>query len=328
MSLFEQLYTYRQKEGRNDRENFLTELLAAMLRTYPQLLAIFLARIGLGHTIADCKIEVKTQVGYPEGRPDIIITSDSGNLLVLVECKLESEEGDNQLLRYEEIIKRCEPAYHAVVFLTKYYEPPRPGSAKHLRWHDLYSMSQQIADGGDLLAGFQDYLKLHNLHHPMTFLLTDLIALENIQAATRKMDEVLTPIAPLVRALVGGYYQNSVSRNQLHNGWYVLSGKLFGANLEVGFWSHQGGTVCCYCLVDGGSQDAGSNGVFEAIRLAWNLPHDTPLNYLECSEPMLRFITGGEDGADTVAMRSWFEARLQELAQAVSQATAGNTANV
>ncbi len=321
VSLFERLYVYRQKEGKNDRENYLTELLAGVLRATPQLLEALLGRVGLGQ-VAGQALEVQTQVSHPEGRPDISIRSADGKVMLLVECKLEAGEGDEQLSRYEAILARCGPVYGVVLFLTKYYEPPRAGQVQYLRWHDLYALSGKV-EGGELLEGFREYLALHSLHLHMSFSPIDLLTLENIQANLRKMDEVLNTVEPLFRGAAGGSYQNTQSRLRwLSSGWYGFNAAISGSQVEVGFWSYQGGPVHCFCLAHFDGQMIGSGNFQRELREAWGLPQDSDLSNLERSEPVVKFMAVGQDGADVAEMVKWFEGRLRELGAAVAASTA------
>lgn len=312
MSFFERLYTYRQKEGKHERENFLTELLAGILRTNPVLLQAFIRWAGLSVEQADMP-EVRTQVHHPEGIPDLVISTTDGKLLLLVECKLEAKEGTEQLKRYEAILARCAAPQSAVVFLTKYYEPPSAGAVRYLRWHQLYAMSKQAAGDG-LLTEFQQYLAFHNLHHPMSFTPTDLLVLENIAATTRKMDEVLSSLETLFREVTGSYNQTSRTRSgKLNGGWYGMSHKFLGITLDVGFWSYQGETAVCFYIVETDKAIRAVGDFQHALRTTWGLPDVQDPAYLELAVPIIRFMSGDGEGSDVTAMRKWFEDRIIEL---------------
>jgi hypothetical protein len=252
MSFFERLYTYRQKEGKSDRENFLTELLAGVLRTSEPLTSKLLRTAGLPAAVASEELIIETQTRYAEGIPDLIVRTSDNRILLLVECKVEAEEGDKQLLRYEAILKRLHPTYGAALYLTKYYETVREGHplTRYMRWYDIYRLACQVT-GGELLEEFKLYLTHHSLHHPMSFTTTDLLALESIRGTIRTMDEALSGVDLLVRESMSDSNQKTATRSgKLHKGWYGMNAWRHGVNLEVGFWSNGGQPANCFFLIE------------------------------------------------------------------------------
>lgn len=323
MSLFEKLYSYREKEGKNDRENYLTELFAGVLRLNPTMATALLRRAGLGEAgEAIGPLVIETQTRHPEGIPDLTIRSPDSRLLLLVECKIEAGEGDDQLARYEAILTRLQPQRGAVLYLTKYYEAPQAGhtQVRYLRWYEVYQLADAVAlPNGEILQGFKDYLTYHSLNHPMSFTTTDLLALESIRGTIRTMDEVLTGIEQLVRESMSDINQKTASRSgKLWDGWYGMKAERHGVKFEVGFWSNGGQPAVCFFIVETGYPvaepvDSLGVGFQSALREAWKLPTETDLRYLELSKPMTSFMTGRQDGADVQAMRTWFVERMQEL---------------
>jgi len=85
MSFFERLYTYRQKEGKHERENFLTELLAEVLRSSRPLAISLLNKAGLPSVPSDKELIVETQIRYQEGIPNIVVRTLDNDTLLLVE---------------------------------------------------------------------------------------------------------------------------------------------------------------------------------------------------------------------------------------------------
>lgn len=320
MSFFERLYAYRQKDGKNDRENFLTELLAEMLRTSRPLALSLLSKAGITPVAASMALIVETQVRYQEGIPDLVVRTLDNSILLLVECKLEAEEGNSQLARYEAILERVCPTHGATLYLTKYYEAPREGHplTRYIRWHDVFKLVSELP-GEALLENFKAYLAYHSLHHPMSFTTTDLLALESIRGTIRTMDEALSGVDLLVREAISDSNQKTATRSgKLHLGWYGMNAWRHGINLEVGFWSDGGQPSNCFFLVETSypvlePTDLQQSSFQYALREAWKLSHDTELTYIELLRPVTSFMNGKQDGTDVQAMRAWFIDRMREF---------------
>jgi hypothetical protein len=320
MSFFERLYTYRQKDGKNDRENFLTELLAEMLRNSRPIALRLLNKAGIPPIAASTALIIETQARYQEGIPDLVVRTLDNSILLLVECKLEAAEGDSQLARYEAILKRLLPAHGATLYLTKYYEAPREGHplTRYMRWYDVYRMASELSGGG-LLEDFKAYLACHSLHHPMSFTTTDLLALESIRGTIRTMDEALSGVDLLIREAISDSNQKTATRSgKLHLGWYGMNAWRHGVNLEVGFWSDGGQPSNCFFLVESNypvlePTNSQQSSFQHALREAWKLSHDTKLTYIELLRPVTSFMNGKQDGADVQAMRAWFIDRMREF---------------
>src|SRR5258708_10534852 len=102
-SLFERLYKNKQSEqGRNQKENFLTEIFAYCLRSDLNFRNKFLKFIGC---IEDCKdFDCVTQFSHNEfGRPDILIKIDN-HTMIIIECKVDSTQSETQLNRYAKFL--------------------------------------------------------------------------------------------------------------------------------------------------------------------------------------------------------------------------------
>lgn len=96
-SFFTNLFAYRQRENNSPLENFLTEIFAYCLQSDKDFRRSFFKiclKINNGG-----RFFISTQNEYEEyGRPDIEIELD--NYSILIENKVDSAEGFNQLNRY------------------------------------------------------------------------------------------------------------------------------------------------------------------------------------------------------------------------------------
>lgn len=131
MSLFQNLLNLHV--GITQEENFFTEIFVSVLKRDHAILKQFLSQI-VGMRIQSDSIRVESQVYYPAfkghemgSRPDVVIRLYSKNHydVVIIESKLGSREGKNQLDRYAiQAIKRFSDARHRyLLYITRSYDP-------------------------------------------------------------------------------------------------------------------------------------------------------------------------------------------------------------
>ena len=322
MNLFERLYRYREKAGKHERENYLTELLAVVLEHYPPLITRLCEHAKL--TVpAGSSFRVRTQVSYAHGQPDIVLESVAGDIFLLIECKLEAGEGHEQLKRYQRIVQAENATQRGIIFLTKYYESPDDPLVAPLRWYQLFSFLIPLS-AGELLTLFRDYLIYHRLHKPMNFLAADLIALEQMQATITKMDEVLNPLEWEFRKYLGGTGQYTKTRSaKLAEGWYGYWRYIGTACFSAGFQCSPGEIPWCFIEVESWNcapiptQDGPEANRFQqALRTVWSITAEK-LSYLAVTKPVTSFMSAEDDGV--VAMRNWFSTHFAQLNTTLEQ---------
>jgi hypothetical protein len=322
VNLFERLYRYREKAGKHERENYLTELLASVLEMNSGLCHRLCAYANLS-VPTGTKFRVRTQVSYAEGQPDIILESVAHDLLLLIECKLEAGQGHKQLERYQLIVEASDAPHKGIIFLTKYYELPGDPSISCLRWYQLFSFLPQLPTG-EILTLFEKYLVSHQLHKPMNFLPADLVALEQIQSTIAKMDEVLSPIEWQFREYLGGTGQYTKSRApKLAEGWYGYWRYIGSTLFRVGFEFEAGSMPWCLivaeswnCAEEPISSGPNANKVQQALRESWGIP-EAKLSYLAVTKPVASFSSNQDDGV--VAMREWFQNHFEQMNAVLEQ---------
>lgn len=317
MTLFERLYCYREKAGKHERENYLTELLAGTLERCSVLCHRLCEYAGVPMP-AGTAFRVRTQVPYSTGRPDLVLDAEAGGLLLLIECKLEAGEGPGQLESYQHIAQTSPATHKAILFLTKYYEPPRPlPGLAYLRWHQMFGFIQQLPlPVSETVTLFSDYLTHHRLHHTMSLTAADLLALEQIAATTAKMDEVLYSVEWLFRDKLGSTYQHTKSRSShLAEGWYGYWRDLHGVVYAAGFRGQgKDGLPSCFVSARSGnglSDTVAVNSFQHALHSAWNLSNQ-PLDKLEASQSLAKFLAS-DDSTPLEAMREWFKMQFIAL---------------
>ena len=100
-SIFSKIYPYKQKENKSNLENYLIEIFAFCLQNDDYFRNKYLAELDL---IDTDYAKINTQIVYDGfGRPDIEINLPSAT--IIIECKIESTERQNQLNNYTNILK-------------------------------------------------------------------------------------------------------------------------------------------------------------------------------------------------------------------------------
>lgn len=248
-SIFRRIYSYRESENKGAKENFLIEIFAFCLNTDKRFLNDFLFEIGL---VSDDKTKIKTQSAYKYGRPDLEINITSTDTCILIECKVEHFERENQLEDYKKILLEKKVKNRHLVYLTKYYEHRTNDLTsvefKPLRWSDIYRI---IDDNNSQITNeLKTYLKNENMEDNKNFNYTDLSVLNTITSTLSKMDEVLDGIRDFYKSQIGPMAIKSSWNSRLQEKYYA-SYKEFGANPEnykfsisIGyFWMWEDGEV-------------------------------------------------------------------------------------
>lgn len=142
-SFLTNLFAYRQRENNTPFENFLTEIFAYCLQTDNKFRNIFFENCLKIKCDNDCLIS--TQNEYEEyGRPDIEIENDK--YCILIENKVDSSEGINQLNRYASILRlhKHDKKKKIVIFLTKIYEKKKLEDNSiqliQIRWYEIHNL--------------------------------------------------------------------------------------------------------------------------------------------------------------------------------------------
>lgn len=147
---FDRIFQYRQSEWRAPRENYLTEILAAILEKHKKLAAAFVE-----YLLADrddiqhgdiYRVDIETQRRFCGLQPDIYVTAhDSvGRHILIIENKIDAPEGENQLASYMELLEKKGQNANSrtLVYITQYSGSDFDGELKqfkHLYWHEVYT---------------------------------------------------------------------------------------------------------------------------------------------------------------------------------------------
>lgn len=237
-SIFAKIYSYRERENKNSKENFLIEIFAYCLQTDTVFLKSFLSLIDL---MPDNETTIKTQVVYDYGRPDIEINIPSKKTCILIECKIDNTERPNQLEDYKQILIEKNIKNRHLVYLTKHYDL-RVNNDKRIKlypikWLDVFQLINH--DNLQISKELKIFIKDENMDQTKNFTYTDLIVLKNITGTISKMDEVLDLIKEYYEKRIGILSKDSARSTRMKDEWYInyqeVGGAKYKFSIDIGF---------------------------------------------------------------------------------------------
>lgn len=259
MSLFKQLEKLYPTD-RFPRENFHTKIVAQVLRDSHELTLAWLRSLNVTELMKADNIRIITQETFgkllghlTDSRPDITIriVADGKNELILIESKVESQQGSTQLQRYAEILaaEKISKALDrtSLVFITRDYEAAIATSTdphfnfRVTRWFKFYkTLKAHLEKNSD---GLSKQLKLFMEENRMSlgnqFRSTDLVAMENFLSARALMDETLDgEVSVKARKILGkvSNLKNHVEEQLRDQKRYTVFSELEGFDCAFGYW--------------------------------------------------------------------------------------------
>lgn len=167
-NLLARLFSYTPREGREPLEDFCTETLAWCLRANSEFCKNFLHLFGLEYQ-PDLKIE--TQLVVDGKRLDLTISSYQGSFLVILENKVWSNFGYEQLQNYRKIINQNQQfqkfAKRYVMTITPFHDKPL-GADDHCAWSKIQECLIVFENHGNrefefVCSWFAEFLANHGL---------------------------------------------------------------------------------------------------------------------------------------------------------------------
>jgi hypothetical protein len=160
------LFTQLEKWCPHSKENFLTEVLACVLRENPRLAAVVLSELA-GFTLDDKNLSVESQVSHSLGIVDLSVKDHKS--CILIEAKWDAPARSNQLVKYQKILDRdYDHLVNKKLFLLFKYVPsrllPLVGTGK-VYWPQLFSRimeaatDSRLADNRFLVNQFRTYME-------------------------------------------------------------------------------------------------------------------------------------------------------------------------
>lgn len=201
-------------------EDLFTEAVARLFETRPQLCFAWLEEVGaLSSGSASGTISVRSQRSFGPlehhgvaSRPDLVIeahrpageefsTGDTLAEVVMIESKIGSKEGSEQLRRYAEHLDGMEGiGGKTLMYITRGYDPKDPDEIlsdlnanfrfKQLRWHGFYRFLQTL-EKDSLIEEVIAFMEEQGMARSYRFSAADLMALSGLPQAFDLMDETL-----------------------------------------------------------------------------------------------------------------------------------------
>ena len=253
MSLFQELYRYRQTESGNQQENYLTELLAYVLQHDKIFRTEFLKLFSI-ITTDNTSIIVKTQTPRQFGA-DIIIeayTNDRPEWILHLENKINSAENWNpkmdiaQLNTYDNVLKDTAFEKKYLLFLT--VKPWQQGNREftstfaHRRWYEVYKVLESIQlEQFSITGQFKEYLKNLELNKSHQF-----STLDNFDYYNEDNQYILDEVLDFAKEKRKELFEDILSvdkhkRTTFAKRWnnYTLFSFIGGIGLHIGFAKQQ-----------------------------------------------------------------------------------------
>ena len=172
-NIYHSLLTYRPREDRSSKENFLTEAFAHTLRTNPAICRAWLSSVT-GEPLDALRgpLDVETQGSFfaPDGKTwsivDMVIRcglASGGEVTVLSEHKWDSPADCGQLDRYLAIARTKSKG--SVIFIAPTVTQiadvqHHTKEVKAIRWHEIYTFLDLHKSEADGIREFVDFLAL------------------------------------------------------------------------------------------------------------------------------------------------------------------------
>jgi hypothetical protein len=242
MSLFTSLL-HLKSDSQLRVEDFCTEIVAQLFRSYPALIVAWLRSVGIDAD-NDSVCEVQTQVTFRklplhdyDSRPDMMIVHQrSGSRdVILVESKIGATEHQNQLRYYAEHlhVSKALGDYQTatLVFITRNIEGV--DSANILqnchdevrflqqRWYEVYGLISSLPSDA-FITEVLKFMAENRIDMDTQFSPLDILVLTNFPRVRRMMDETLLRVRDDFIRVAGAAARNSAWMTQLQWDRYIM----------------------------------------------------------------------------------------------------------
>ncbi len=250
---------------RQPLEDFLTEVVAALFREYPDLLDRWLNTLGIETSDTEMTYQVATQTHYSrlphhdtDSRPDLQINCVNGDVrdLVFVESKVASSEGLDQLARYADHLQVARGFRRRyLIYITRdrdtktqedIFKPPIFESSDtsaiefiETRWRDFHKVLSKWPSQTYFIRQTSEFMELHNMADENYFSPESIIALRHFSLALRSLRVVFeSEETARFKAMVGKFGNfNSELHNfrQIERENYYWQSRLWNHSLKLFF---------------------------------------------------------------------------------------------
>lgn len=258
-------------------EDFFTEVVAHLFEAEPETCLAWIEHAGLLGEKERHGVTVTTQQSLDAlehhatgSRPDMLIQAldEEGSDAVLVESKIGSGEGPEQLRRYAELlISRVDAREKTLLYITRDYDPKEPEEVLagvsddcvrfvQLRWHGFYRFLQgrpKTTLVEETLAFMEEERGMSNSNQ---FTPIDVLSLSNLINVLNMMDETMQgEVSERLRAVTGNAIKSrlkTLSNIQSYNRYLLFSHSREDERFWCGLGYHlpTAATVVSYPSVD------------------------------------------------------------------------------
>ena len=160
-SIFDRIFRYRPSGRRTPREDYFTELFASVLEKCEYLGTAIVEKLICCNNIKKVTLQTQKHFSSLGRRVDLYVTAWDGNgqrHVLVVESKLDSVAGENQLSDYIELLAQDEDACsRTLAYITKNSEDPGISELecqgrrnnvtfKHLKWSQVYKWIEECVE--------------------------------------------------------------------------------------------------------------------------------------------------------------------------------------
>lgn len=226
-------------------EDFFTEVIAQLFSASPQTCLEWVEHARLSDSKYD-RVRVSTQEVLDSlehhttgSRPDmrIELSNEQGNGVLLIESKIGSREGSEQLRRYAELLENMPDIKDkTLVYITRDFDPKDPEEILanvndssvnfvELRWHSFYSFLR-TQPKTMLIDEILLFMEERGMAQSNQFTPVDVLALSNLTKTLSMMDETMYgEVSARFEEVTGDLRSRAttLSRIQEHNRYLLYS---------------------------------------------------------------------------------------------------------
>ncbi|WMW25064.1 PD-(D/E)XK nuclease family protein [Methanolobus sediminis] len=221
-------------------EDFFTEIFTYLLKSDSDLLSKWIQDFNISNIcFNDFFVSTQESFGaldthFSGSRPDIFIelSNDVENELIFIECKIGSEEGQNQLQRYAEHLDSIKNINKkSLIYITRDFDVKDQDhifknckdctslTFKQFRWNQIYQFLSVFNENisNILITETLEFMEENGLSGSNRFTSIDILTIANFPRVRRMMEETMSGavIDKFISIVGGNKPQHSTALNQL-----------------------------------------------------------------------------------------------------------------
>lgn len=250
-NLFKNIFNLLSNSTRVQKEDYLTEIFAFCLSSYPQILFDFLRNLKI-EVNEHSMFRIRTQESFKslefhsiDSKPDITIWFE--DQIIFIECKVDAKEGQDQLKRYAEHLDNYS-LKGTLIYLTRDFDPKDENEIlekctekvgfKSFRWHNVHHLLKKYKNEIFIkqMLMYMESIKIATVNR---FSPIDIIALSNFSRVKRMIDETFSgEIIQKFETIGKGRNRDSASMTQLrdYDRYIYFSYQNNDSWIGLGYW--------------------------------------------------------------------------------------------